>query len=62
MAMTLILSEAGQPAEPGARVRSVWFKDQEGNTVLEVKSDGVVEVLDQDGNVFSIDADGNVEG
>jgi hypothetical protein len=38
----------------------VRFKDSQGKTILEIKTDAAVEVADPDGVVFEIDAAGNV--
>jgi len=48
---------AGPAAERSTVVR---FKDPQGKTILELKTDAAVEVADPDGVVFEIDAAGNV--
>lgn len=39
----------------------VRFKDLQGKTILEVKTDAAVEVMDQEEVLFQIDAAGDVE-
>ncbi len=62
--MKISVLSGEQPAEPGAKLQRVRFKDEQGNVLVEVQcAAAMIEVADPASDAFfRLDAAGNVEG
>lgn len=58
MAIKMVVAGRMVIGEPGRMVR---FRDSQGNTVLEIRTDGEVEVLDSENVLFRLDMAGDVD-